>query len=63
LELQVRSAIPGEVLYREEGRQTATVKDLIADTLCDDFTMWAQENRLYDVENDYGWFEMTSVAD
>jgi hypothetical protein len=65
LHLQVRSSIPGEVLILE-GKDTthgaATVQDVIADKLCDDFDLWKQEHRFYDIESDYGWFEISSVA-
>lgn len=64
MQLQVRSAFPGEVLY-EEGKDSthpATVEDVIGGELCLDFDSWKEEHHFYDIENDYGWFEMTSVA-
>ncbi|CAB9509039.1 expressed unknown protein [Seminavis robusta] len=65
LHLPVRSSIPGEVLILE-GKDTAnggaTVVDVIADNLCDDFDLWKQEHQLYDIMEDYGWFEISSVA-
>jgi FkbM family methyltransferase len=65
LDLTVRSSIPGEVLI-QEGKDTAhgaaTVKDVIAEGLCDDFDQWIEDHQFYTVENDYGWFELSSVA-
>ena len=40
----------------------SSVEDVIADGLCDDSAAWKEEHELYNVDNDYGWFEMTSVA-
>ena len=65
LQLKVRSALPGEVLVRD-GKDTtnsATVEDLIGDGFCNDFEDWKERNQLYEIENDFGWFEMTSTAD
>ena len=63
LDMPVRSFNPGEVLYREDSpSEVATVKDLIDEGLCDDFPEWVQEHHFYEIENDYGWFEISSVA-
>ena len=64
LQLQVKSAFPGEVLIREgkDNTHAATVEDLIEDGFCDDFDTWKEEHYFYNVDNDYGWFELTSVA-
>lgn len=65
LELPVKSNIPGEVLIQEGKHETngaARVTDIIADGLCDDFDQWIEEHHFYTVEDDYGWFEMSSVA-
>ena len=67
----VKSSIPGEVLQREPennygghispNENGATVAD-IAGELCDNFDEWAREHYLYDVREDWGWFELTSQA-
>jgi len=64
LQLQVRSAVPGEVLVQDgkDNTNPATVEDVIQDGLCADFDTWKEEHHFYDIENDYGWFEMTSTA-
>ena len=64
LQLTVKSAFPGEVLIQEgqDVTHSATVGDVVGDTLCTDFDSWKEEHDLYNVENDFGWFEMTSVA-
>jgi hypothetical protein len=36
--------------------------DVIQEGLCDDFGTWAVEHFLNDVEDDWGWFELTSQA-
>lgn len=62
-DLQVRSFNPGEVLYRDgAGNEAATVKDLSNEGLCDDFSDWVEEHHYYEIDNDYGWFEISSVA-
>uniref|UniRef100_A0A7S4VCK7 Methyltransferase FkbM domain-containing protein n=1 Tax=Ditylum brightwellii TaxID=49249 RepID=A0A7S4VCK7_9STRA len=39
-----------------------TVKDIMEPNLCDNFTEWAKVNHLYDIKDDYGWFELSSMA-
>ena len=68
-ELPVKSRTPGEVLVQEEPDNSnpafppkaVTVADL-AGSLCENFDEWAKENHLDDVENDWGWFELTAEA-
>lgn len=68
--LHVKSSVPGEVLVKapEDERKmhgvptTSTVTDVIAEGLCDDFDKWAEEKFLYDIKDDFGWFELTSEA-
>lgn len=64
LQLHVRSAVPGEVLVQDgtANMNPATVEDVIQDGLCVDFDTWKEEHHFYDIENDFGWFEMTSTA-
>jgi hypothetical protein len=38
------------------------VADLAGD-LCDDFQTWSQKVHLDDIESDWGWFQITSMAD
>jgi FkbM family methyltransferase len=64
-DLAVKSSVPGEVLVREDKRfppRESTVADVIEDGLCDDFATWAAEHYLNDVQDDWGWFELTSQA-
>mmetsp|Transcript_24391 Transcript_24391/g.67955 ORF Transcript_24391/g.67955 Transcript_24391/m.67955 type:complete len:137 (-) Transcript_24391:900-1310(-) len=62
-ELPVKSVSPQEVLKRDgDGlMQPATVSD-IAGNLCNDFKTWSEEKFLFDVKDDWGWFELTSKA-
>lgn len=64
LQLHVRSAVPGEVLIQDgtDSMNPATVEDIIQDGMCADFDTWKEEHHFYDIENDFGWFEMTSTA-
>ena len=39
----------------------STVADL-AGSLCDGFDVWAEENHLHDVPDDYGWNEMSAYV-
>ena len=67
-DLKVKSSVPGEVLIRDEGQNgrfpptETTVMDVIPEGFCDNFKEWAAENFLYDVKDDWGWFELTSQA-
>ena len=62
----VKSSVPGEVLYREKGddkpAESVTVSDIIQDGLCLDFEQWAKDHYVYDVQEDFGWFELSSQA-
>lgn len=64
-DLAVISSAPGEVLV-QEGKgfppKQGTVKD-VAGELCDGFDQWAADNHLYDVESDWGWFQISSMAE
>jgi hypothetical protein len=64
LQLPVKSAFPGEVLIQDgkDITHSATVADVINEGLCDDFSTWQETHQLYHIDNDYGWFEMTSTA-
>jgi len=66
LDLPVISSTPGEILV-QEGQQgfppkAGTVTD-VAGELCNDFDEWAAVNKLYDIESDWGWFQISSMAD
>lgn len=68
-DLPVKSSVPGEILVRDHGNkanslldQQSTVSDVAADGLCSDFSSWAAEHFLYDVKDDWGWFELSSQA-
>ena len=65
--LQVISSYPGQVLVQHDDHGGAlpkqgTVADVAGD-FCDDFAEWAVTKRLHDVPNDFGWFQLSSVAD
>jgi FkbM family methyltransferase len=68
-DLPVISSAPGEVLVQEQkhGRndfplKPGTVRD-VAGELCDGFDEWAAGNHLYDIESDWGWFQISSMAE
>lgn len=69
-DLHVKSSVPGEVLIKDtadNGKMQglpsfSTVSDVIADGMCDDFDKWAEEHFLYDIKEDWGWFELSSEA-
>mmetsp|Transcript_506 Transcript_506/g.1272 ORF Transcript_506/g.1272 Transcript_506/m.1272 type:complete len:641 (+) Transcript_506:121-2043(+) len=69
-DLHVKSSVPGEVLVKEQTDDRkmhgvpnfSTVTDVIADGLCDDFDKWAEEKFLFDIKEDWGWFELSSEA-
>jgi len=64
-DLTITSSTPGEVLVKDTKEfppKSVTVKDVTGD-LCDGFDDWAKEKHLYDIESDYGWFQITSMAD
>jgi FkbM family methyltransferase len=68
-DLPVKSSVPGEVLVRDQGsnnnpllNQPSTVSDVTVDGLCDGFSTWAAEHYLYDIQEDWGWFELSSQA-
>lgn len=63
--LPVLSSVPGEVLVQDSKKfppQDVTVKD-VAGSLCDNFDTWAAEHHLYDIESDWGWFQISSMAE
>jgi FkbM family methyltransferase len=64
-DLAVSSSSPGEVIVHEGNDfppKVGTVKD-VAGELCDGFDAWAADNHLYDVESDWGWFQISSMAE
>lgn len=64
-DVNVLSSVPGEVLVAEEEifpPKAITVKDVAGD-LCIDFDKWVKEHHLHTIDNDWGWFQLTSVAD
>ena len=63
-DLHVVSSYPGEALVHDAPGfpKAGTVAD-VAGALCDDFKQWAKEKHLYDVTNDYGWFQISAVAE
>jgi FkbM family methyltransferase len=64
-DLAVVSSVPGEVLVQEGDGfppKAGTVRDVAGD-LCVNFDAWAAENHLFDIESDWGWFQISSMAD
>lgn len=64
-DLSVKSSYPGQILVHDNGGhlpKAGTVGDVAGD-FCDDFAQWAKEKHLHDIPNDYGWFQIASVAD
>jgi len=64
-DLPVKSSVPGEVLQKDSKGfppSESTVSDVISENLCDDFSSWAEEHYLNDVEDDFNWFELSSQA-
>jgi hypothetical protein len=63
-DLEVVSTTPGEVLVQDSKLwppKPSTVKD-VAGSLCENFESWAVEHHLYDIESDWGWFQITPMA-
>lgn len=66
-DMEVISSYPGQVLVKEEPDahtgvgKTGTVAD-VAGNLCDDYDSWAREKHIYDIEDDFGWFQLTPSA-
>jgi hypothetical protein len=67
-DLPVRSAVPGEVLVRDNPKKPnepfpdkVTVSDISAD-FCNDFDTWSVEKHLLTITSDWGWFQLTSTA-
>eukprot|EP00934_Nitzschia_sp_Nitz4_P006544 Nitzschia sp. Nitz4//scaffold45_size130396//83117//84994//NITZ4_003461-RA/size130396-processed-gene-0.195-mRNA-1//1//CDS//3329552434//6534//frame0 len=59
----VKANTPGEALYADtEKQRQATVGDVIDDALCFDFSTWAKDHYLDEVQDDWGWFELSSQA-
>jgi FkbM family methyltransferase len=65
-DMAVQSSVPGEILVQDNNKggldKPSTVMDVVMDGLCDDFDTWAKETHLYSVQDDWGWFELTSRA-
>ena len=64
-DLPVKSSVPGEVLQKDNKGfppSESTVSDVIDEKLCDDFSTWSKEHNLYDIPDDFGWFELSSQA-
>ena len=64
-DLNVISSVPGEVLVQDSKQwppKPSTVRD-VAGNLCDGFDDWAKEHHLHDIQSDWGWFQITSMAD
>lgn len=60
-DLPVKSSIPGEVLQNHDAKNSeSTVSDVIADKLCDGFSVWAKDHYLNDIPDDFNWFELSS---
>lgn len=66
LNTPVKSSVPGEVLYRDNGqdnrREVVTVLDIIQEGLCDDFEKWSVDHYMNVIKDDWGWFELSSQA-
>lgn len=64
-DLPVKSSVPGEVLQKDSKGfppSESTVSDVISENLCNDFSTWAKEHYVNDVEEDFNWFELSSQA-
>jgi FkbM family methyltransferase len=66
LDTPVKSNAPGEVLYRDKGKdkpaEAVTVSDIIQEGLCADFEKWAKDHFVHAIKDDFGWFELSSQA-
>jgi len=65
----VKSSQPGEVLYRDKGEdnhyqpnEVVTVSDIIQEGLCTDYEQWSIDHHVHDIQDDFGWFEISSQA-
>jgi hypothetical protein len=64
-DLEVISSVPGEVLVQDAKQwppKSSTIRD-VAGALCDNFNAWAKEHHLYDIDTDWGWFQISAMAD
>lgn len=64
-DLPIKSSNPGEVLLKEDQAfppKESTVSDVIQDGLCADFDAWAEGQYLHGIDEEWGWFELTSQA-
>jgi hypothetical protein len=65
-DLAVISSAPGEVFVKQDSQGfppvVGTVQD-VAEELCDDFDSWAADFFLFDIESDWGWFQISSMAE
>ena len=57
-DMPVKSSVPGG----GTNPKASTVKDHIIEGMCDDFDQWAKWHYLFDVKDDWGWFEVSSQA-
>lgn len=65
LDVPVKANAPGEILYTDNGKnppKESTVADIIDEGLCKNFDAWAKEHYLNGIEDDWGWFELSSLA-
>lgn len=65
LDLPVVSSVQDQVIVQDTSvfpPKSGTVRD-VAGGLCDDFASWKEEHSLDDIESDFGWFQLTSMAD
>lgn len=75
--LSVRPRLPSTTMDEDGGLGDADAEDEadnssaapesktvaeVADSLCDGFEEWAEENKLHDVPDDYGWNEMSAYV-
>ncbi|KAG7367444.1 FkbM family methyltransferase [Nitzschia inconspicua] len=64
-DLPVKSSVPGEILLKEDKGfppRQSTVSDVILEGLCSEFDVWAEEQFLHGIQEDWGWVELTSEA-
>eukprot|EP00522_Entomoneis_paludosa_P007123 CAMPEP_0172447176 /NCGR_PEP_ID=MMETSP1065-20121228/6541_1 /TAXON_ID=265537 /ORGANISM="Amphiprora paludosa, Strain CCMP125" /LENGTH=127 /DNA_ID=CAMNT_0013198411 /DNA_START=15 /DNA_END=398 /DNA_ORIENTATION=+ len=68
-DMEVISSYPGQVLVQDHSDdtkhggigKTGTVIDVAGD-LCKDYDTWATEKHVYDIDSDWGWFQLTPSA-
>lgn len=56
----------GDTVVKDEANHVTPSKGKtvakMAGSMCDGFTKWAEENKLHDVPDDYGWNEMSAYV-